>query len=161
MVVIITDGYKNASREFGLNKVKQMIENQKEKYNWEFLFLGANIDAVQTAGTFGINADRAVTYQPDSVGTRTNFDAVSETVACMRAERLIDRSWKDRIENYMKKKQKLIIKNTGMSDCQKCFLNYCAYQRNEAVCIEKTPKMWYNISAIKTVGSNAYRSVGN
>lgn len=106
MVVIITDGYKNASREFGLNKVKQMIENQKEKYNWEFLFLGANIDAVQTAGIFGINADRAVTYQPDSVETRTNFDAVSETVACMRAERLIDRSWKDRIENYMKKKQK-------------------------------------------------------
>ena len=106
MVVIITDGYENASREFDLNKVKHMIEHQKEKYNWEFLFLGANIDAVQTAGTFGINADRAVTYQPDSVGTRTNFDAVSETVACMRAERPIDKSWKNKIESYMKKKQK-------------------------------------------------------
>ncbi len=106
MVVIITDGYENASREFDLNKVKHMIEHQKEKYNWEFLFLGANIDAVQTAGTFGINADRAVTYQPDSVGTRTNFEAVSETVACMRAERPIDKSWKEKIEQYIKRKQK-------------------------------------------------------
>ena len=83
-----------------------MIEHQKEKYNWEFLFLGANIDAVQTAGTFGINADRAVTYHQDSVGTRMNFEAVSETVACMRAARPIDKSWKNKIENYMKKKQK-------------------------------------------------------
>ena len=105
MVVIITDGYENASREFALNKVKQMIEHQKEKYNWEFLFLGANIDAVQTAGTFGINADRAVT-RPDSVGTRTNFDAESDTIASMRAERPIDKSWKNKIENYMKNKSK-------------------------------------------------------
>ena len=87
-----TDGYENASHEFGLNKVKRMTEHQKEKYNREFLFMGANIDAVQTTGTFGINADRAVTYKSDSVRTRTKFDAVSETAACMRAERrLINR----------------------------------------------------------------------
>lgn len=59
----------------GMIMTKKVKEYQKEKYNWEFLFLGRNIDAVQTAGTFGINADRAVTYQPDSVETRTNFAA--------------------------------------------------------------------------------------
>ena len=106
MVVIITDGYENASGEFNLPKIKRMIEHQKEKYNWEFLFLGANIDAIKTAGAFGINADRAVTYRPDAVGTRTNFDAVSETMTCMRSDSPITPSWKEKIENYMKGKQK-------------------------------------------------------
>lgn len=106
MVVIITDGFENASKEFNLNKVKQMIENQKDKYNWKFLFLGANIDAVQTAGTFGISADRAVTYQADSVGTRTNFSAVCNTVSDMRANRRIDESWKREIEKHKTEKSK-------------------------------------------------------
>lgn len=106
MVVIITDGYENASKEFKLNKVKQMIEHQKEKYNWEFLFLGANIDAVQTADSIGINANRAVTYQADSVGTRTNFEVLCQTVAFMRANRPIDESWKEKIEKHIKRKDK-------------------------------------------------------
>lgn len=83
MVVIITDGQENASREFTLPQIKKMIKRQKEKYGWEFLFLGANIDAVTTAAGFGISSDRAVTYEADSVGTRMNFDAVSTVVVLL------------------------------------------------------------------------------
>ncbi len=106
MVVIITDGYENASREFNLDKVKSMIEHQKEKYNWEFLFLGANIDAVKTASSFGISADRAVTYEADSVGTRMNFTAVSEAVSCVRTASPMAANWKSDIENYRESKKR-------------------------------------------------------
>ncbi len=105
MVVIITDGYENASHEFGLNKVRSMIEHQKTKYKWEFLFLGANIDAVETAGTFGISADRAVTYEADSAGTVMNFRVVNEAVSCMREERPIQDGWKKDIEDYQKSRK--------------------------------------------------------
>ncbi len=105
MVVIITDGYENASKEFQLDKVRSMIEHQKQKYNWEFLFLGANIDAVQTAGTFGIAPDRAVTYEADTEGTRMNFAVVSETVSCVRASRPMASDWKRDIEEYRKNKK--------------------------------------------------------
>lgn len=106
MVVIITDGYENASREFALPQVKQMIERQKERFGWEFLFLGANIDAVSTAAGFGISADRAVTYEADSRGTEVNFRAVSETVSCMRASMPMSTDWKQEIEAYRKSKKK-------------------------------------------------------
>ena len=86
MVVIITDGFENASAEFTQPQVKEMIERQKEKYGWEFLFLGANIDAVSTAKNYGISADRAVTYEEDSVGTRTNFETVSRAFSCVSKE---------------------------------------------------------------------------
>ena len=105
MVVIITDGYENASREFTLPQVKQMIERQKTKFGWEFLFLGANIDAVTTAAGFGISADRAVTYEADSGGTRMNFDAVSEVVDCVRQSAPIARNWKENIERYKDNKK--------------------------------------------------------
>lgn len=84
MFVIITDGEENSSREFSVSKVKAMIEHEKQRYGWEFIFLGANMDAVKTAGRFGINADRAVDYVPDEKGTQLNFKAMSETVACFR-----------------------------------------------------------------------------
>ena len=106
MVVIITDGYENASREFSQPQIKSMIEHQKEKYNWEFLFLGANIDAVSTASNYGIAPDRAVKYEADSVGTMTNFNAVSETVSCVREARPINANWKKDIEEYIRKKNK-------------------------------------------------------
>ena len=105
MVVIITDGYENASREFSLDKVKNMIEHQKEVYNWEFLFLGANIYAIETARHFGIDEDRAATYCADSIGTKTNFEAVSGTVSCMRRCQSINSDWKKGIEAYAKKKR--------------------------------------------------------
>ena len=74
MFVIITDGEENASREYSAEKVKAQIEQQKEKHGWEFVFLGANIDAVQTAGHFGIAPERAMNYVPDAEGTSLNFE---------------------------------------------------------------------------------------
>ena len=85
MFVIITDGQENASREFSADQVKKMIELEKEKYGWEFVFLGANIDAVETAGRFGIAPDRAADYLADGAGTQLNFRMMGETVAAFRA----------------------------------------------------------------------------
>ncbi|MBR1757196.1 MAG: hypothetical protein IJ744_00525 [Lachnospiraceae bacterium] len=97
--IITTDGYENASRQYTYEKVKQMVEHEKEKYGWEFIFLGANIDAIQTAARFGIHEDRAVDYVCDSEGTALNYEVISETVAEMRrAQAPIGRSWKRRIE---------------------------------------------------------------
>ncbi len=87
MFVIITDGEDNASRHYSAEKVKDMLRREKEKYGWEFVFLGANIDAVETAGRFGIGADRAVNYVPDRAGTALNFQAMSAAVADFRAGR--------------------------------------------------------------------------
>ena len=106
MVVIITDGYENASREYTLPQIKQMIERQKEMFGWEFLFLGANIDAVSTAAGFGISADRAVTYEADSVGTRMNFDAVSQVIGCARNCAPIAGNWKKNIEEHKRRKER-------------------------------------------------------
>jgi uncharacterized protein YegL len=84
MFVIITDGEENSSREYSSEKVKAQVGQQKAKYGWEFIFLGANIDAVQTAGRLGIGADRAIDYVPDSVGTSLHFKVMAETVAIFR-----------------------------------------------------------------------------
>lgn len=84
LFVIITDGQENASREYSLQKVRSQIEHQKEQYGWEFIFLGANIDAVETAGQFGIRADRALDYLPDREGTTLNFHAISAAAAAFR-----------------------------------------------------------------------------
>lgn len=105
IVVITTDGYENASHEFDSVKIKAMIENQKKEYGWEFLFLGANIDAISAAESIGIHSDRAVCYEADECCTELNFGAVSETVSCMRTERPVTASWKSKIENYVKNKQ--------------------------------------------------------
>ena len=106
MFVITTDGMENASRMYSSAAVKKMIENQQKKYGWEFLFLGANIDAVETASNFGISEDRAVTYCADGEGTRKNFDAVSDAVCCARARMPIGAGWKRDIEDHMKKSRK-------------------------------------------------------
>ena len=84
LFVIITDGEENSSREYSVEKVKTLIERQKAKYGWEFIFLGANIDAVQIAGSFGITPDRAVDYIADSEGTQLNFKVMKETIATFR-----------------------------------------------------------------------------
>ena len=108
MFVITTDGLENASRRYGYDKVKAMIERQKEKYGWEFIFLGANIDAAKEAARFGISADRAVRYQSDSVGTALNYDVISEAVSRVRAcpSAPLAASWKDRIVADFKKRGK-------------------------------------------------------
>ena len=97
--VITTDGMENASREYNFEKIKNMIEHQKTKYNWEFIFLGANIDAVSTARDLGINEDRAVKYHADPQGTTLNYNVVSETILKMRANKNVDASWKKDIED--------------------------------------------------------------
>lgn len=83
--VITTDGMENASREFTYDKVRSMIERQKDKHNWEFLFLGANIDAVKEAGRFGIQASRAAKYEHDSAGTLKNFEVLGNVVRRARS----------------------------------------------------------------------------
>lgn len=98
MFVIITDGMENSSREYTYEKVKKMIEKQKEEYNWEFIFLGANIDAVETASRFGIAEDRAANYNADSQGTALNYEAVSEVITDIRLEREVTSKWKAGIE---------------------------------------------------------------
>ena len=105
LFVITTDGMENASREYTYDRVRKMIEHEKEKYGWEFLFLGANIDAIRTARRFGIGADRAVNYHADSRGTQLNYQVVSETVSCMRAGAPIAANWKERIEEDFKKRK--------------------------------------------------------
>ena len=104
MFVITTDGMENASRRYDSEKVKQMIERQKEKYGWEFLFLGANIDAVETASQFGIGADRAVNYQCDSEGTALNYEVVSEAISSVRCSAPLNADWKKRIDEDYKKR---------------------------------------------------------
>jgi hypothetical protein len=104
MFVITTDGMENASREFSYEKIRQMIEHQKSKYGWEFIFLGANIDAIETAERFGISKDRATNYHADSEGTLLNYEVISETVSCLRANRKISENWKERIDEDFKRR---------------------------------------------------------
>ena len=84
LFIITTDGMENASRRYSYDRVRRMIENQKDKYQWEFLFLGANIDAVSVAGRFGIDRSRAVRYEHDAEGTMLNFRVMSQAVSCAR-----------------------------------------------------------------------------
>jgi len=98
MFVITTDGMENASREYSYAKIKEMIERQQKRYGWEFIFLGANIDALSMAEKVGINPDRAANYNADGEGTRLNYEAVSFAVSEMRSGRAIDRNWKKKIE---------------------------------------------------------------
>ena len=106
MFIITTDGYENASRRYTDETVRRMIQRQKEKYGWEFLFLGANIDAVETAGHLGIAPDRAVNYHCDSVGTRLNYEVVGQAVAAVRCSAPLDEHWKDAIEEDFRRRQK-------------------------------------------------------
>ncbi len=96
--VITTDGMENASHRYTSDQVKQMVKRQKEKYGWEFLFLGANIDAVETASHFGISEDRAVNFHNDSVGQRLNYETVSEAMSCVRSRAPLGAEWKEKIE---------------------------------------------------------------
>lgn len=106
LFIITTDGMENASHKYSSDRVKQMIERQKTKYGWEFLFLGANIDAVETAGTFGIEADRAVNYHCDSEGTALNYEVLSEAICSVRCSRPLEPTWKERIDrDYERRKR--------------------------------------------------------
>jgi uncharacterized protein YegL len=106
LFVITTDGMENASHRYSSERVKAMIQRQKEQYGWEFLFLGANIDAVQTAKSFGISEDRAVNYHSDHEGTALNFEVLSDTICSVRCSKPLARDWKERIDkNYDARKK--------------------------------------------------------
>lgn len=98
LFVITTDGMENASRQYDYRRVKAMIQRQKERYGWEFLFLGANIDAVREADRFGITAERAANYHADHQGTEVIYGAVSEAVCSFRASRPLAADWKESID---------------------------------------------------------------
>ena len=102
--VITTDGCENASREYSYPLVKQMVQEKQSEYGWEFLFLGANMDAISAAARFGIRADRAVRYKADHDGIRLNFGVVSEVVSSVRTCACISDDWKDKIEADFKKR---------------------------------------------------------
>ncbi|MGI6696794.1 MAG: vWA domain-containing protein [Christensenellales bacterium] len=102
--VIITDGAENASRVFSPDKVKKLIKKQKERYQWEFIFLGANIDAVETASHFGIAADRAQNFHADSQGVEVNFSAMSAAVSAFRETNSVPDDWnKDIKQDYQRR----------------------------------------------------------
>ena len=105
LFVIMTDGYENSSKEYTSDKVKKMIESKKEKNGWEFLFIGANIDAVETANTFGIDDDRAVDYRCDSAGTGIAFESVGRAVSGVRRCKPLSDNWSAKIkEDYKNRK---------------------------------------------------------
>ena len=113
LFIITTDGMENSSHNYTYDKVKRMVERQKERFGWEFLFLGANIDAVKEAGRFGIRPETAVNYQCDSVGTAINYEVLSKTLSVARScepyvmeEMLCSGEWKADIEADYKKRHK-------------------------------------------------------
>lgn len=106
LFVITTDGLENASREYSYAKIKAMIEHQKSKYGWEFIFLGANIDAVSEAEKFGIDSSRSAQYHNDKEGIELNYKAVSDAICELRSSKTLSSDWKSSIdEDYKKRNQ--------------------------------------------------------
>lgn len=103
--VITTDGMENASSHYSSSKVRTMVERQKEKSGWEFLFLGANMDAIAAAKDFGIEEDKAVEYRSDDVGTRLNYAVMSEAICEFRTKGTVEKSWKRKIEDDRKNRK--------------------------------------------------------
>ena len=111
LFVITTDGMENASQQYTYDKVKHMISRQQEKYGWEFLFLGANMDAVSVAGRMGIRPDRAATFINDEIGIEKNYAAVSDAMCCMRSTGTINEEALESVrKDYAKRTRKIFRK---------------------------------------------------
>ena len=104
--VIMTDGLENASHIYSSSQVKEMLQEKKEKNGWEFLFLGANIDAVETAAHFGIGAERSVNFHNDHEGQRLNYEVLSDAMSDMRMHKPLQATWKARIDRDFKERKK-------------------------------------------------------
>ena len=104
MFIITTDGYENASREYDIYKINKMINEMKKINNWEFIFIGANIDAIKTARAFGIDEDNAVNYIADEEGTKKNYKAMDKAIRSYRRCGKIDEKWKVEVEEDYKKR---------------------------------------------------------
>ena len=105
LFIIITDGMENVSHRFAYEKVRDMIEHQKKRFGWEFIFLGANIDAAAEAEKFGIDESMAANYHCDGIGTALNYEVISETITSVRAcPAPLGADWKKRIDaDYAKR----------------------------------------------------------
>lgn len=106
MFVITTDGMENASKDYSEAQVKELIEKERTKYGWEFIFIGANIDAEKTARQMGISKERAVNYNADKKGTEVLYESVSDAVCCARACMPLSDSWRAKIDEDFKKRGK-------------------------------------------------------
>ena len=106
LFVITTDGMENSSKEYDYSRVRKMIERQKEKYGWEFIFFGANIDAAKEAARFGISDDKAVDYHADHKGTAVVYEALSEAMCRVRADRPMTTEWRRRVDEDYAKREK-------------------------------------------------------
>ena len=107
LFVITTDGMENSSQTYSFEKVKKLIEMETEKYGWEFIFLGANIDAIKVASRFGIRAERAANYHCDKEGTELNYSIISDEIMNLRMNKKISPNWKDLIDkDYAKRSKK-------------------------------------------------------
>jgi uncharacterized protein YegL len=105
LVIITTDGLENASKEYSHAQIKALIEKHKTNFGWEFIFLGANIDAVAEAEKFGIGADRTAQFHNDREGVSLNYDVVGEAICEMRESRALSSDWKKRIDEDYKARQ--------------------------------------------------------
>ena len=105
LFIITTDGMENASRHYTYDKIHAMIKRQQEKFGWEFIFLGANIDAAAEAKRFGIDESRAANYHCDEEGTALNYEVLSDVICAVRMGAEIDNNWKARIEADFKKRK--------------------------------------------------------
>lgn len=105
LFVITTDGFENASKEYTYSRIKTMIERQKNKYGWEFIFLGANIDAVAEAEKFGIDSSRAAQFHNDKEGIELNYAVMSEAICEFRSNKSISDNWKNRIDDDYKRRK--------------------------------------------------------
>lgn len=106
LFIITTDGHENSSKEYSYEKIKKMITHQKEKYNWQFLFLGANIDAISTAKDFGISEDFASNYVCDEMGTKLTYEVMNDAISNCRKSGYIDSTWKNKVEEDYKVRRK-------------------------------------------------------
>lgn len=106
IVIITTDGMENSSRKYDYKKIKEMIERQQEKYNWEFLFLGANIDVIKEASKIGIRKERAVRYECDEKGTRLNFATLGSAMCKVRSGKVLEDNWCADIVEYENSKKR-------------------------------------------------------
>ena len=105
LFVITTDGMENASHRYTAEEVRSKIRHEKEKYGWEFLFLGANMDAVETARRYGIGSDRSVTYNADSIGTTIAFNAIADAACALRSNAPLSANWSEEISNDHKNRK--------------------------------------------------------
>lgn len=103
--VITTDGMENASRKYSSDKVKKMVSKKTEKDGWEFLYLAANIDAVETGAAIGIRKERTANYKCDGKGTGLLYETVSEAIYGLRTCKAVDDNWAEVLEKDNRKRK--------------------------------------------------------